>query len=391
MRKHSLEFPEKNRIDCTPHSKKSDFGSSHHELRSSQHLKTGRRTSLQLVQRAYFQGRVNLAFAVSLCLITACVLILFSWIQSISSRASPSSTPEVTPRVWLPYIARGVRPPVMLPPPGDWLSYINYYRATAELPPVTENPTWSDGCWKHARYMVKNDVVEHTEDPDNPWYSSEGLAAGLMSIILGHPEADVSDEYAIDSFMLAPFHAVYLLEPTLLRVGYGSYREPDGGIQMGAAVDVLHGRGVMPPSVKFPIRWPGPGMTVPVYAYLGEYPDALASCPGYSVPAGLPVILQIGLGELTPSVTAHSFRQGTTLLEHCVFDETTYTNPDAVQQSLGRSVLDNHDAVVLIPRAPLVPGSSYVVSITVNGETHTWTFAVSNTALSAGGLGVFMH
>jgi len=76
--------------------------------------------------------------------------------------------------------------------------------------------------------------------------------------------------------------------------------------------------------------------------------------------------------------------QGSTPLEHCVYDETSYTNPDGSDQSLGRSILDARDAIVLIPREPLTPGSSYTVSITVSGQTYAWSFTVSSAAQAVG-------
>ena len=53
-------------------------------------------------------------------------------------------------------------------------------------------------------------------------------------------------------------------------------------------------------------------------------------------------------------------------------------NPDRAQQSVGRSALNAHDAIVLIPRAPLRAGAAYTVSITVAGATHTWSFSVAS-------------
>ncbi|GAH44015.1 unnamed protein product, partial [marine sediment metagenome] len=44
---------------------------------------------------------------------------------------------------------------------------------------------------------------------------------------------------------------------------------------------------------------------------------------------------------------------------------------------------DSRDAIILIPRNPLTPGASYTVSITVSGQTHTWSFTVSSTAKTA--------
>jgi hypothetical protein len=184
--------------------------------------------------------------------------------------------------------------------------------------------------------------------------------------------------------MQGPFHAVGIIDARLQQVGFGSYREADGGWQMAAALDVLRGLGSVPSSVVFPVKWPSDGMTAPLHSYSGgEYPDPLKSC-GYSVPSGLPIILQLGSGSITPNVTAHSLLQGSTPLEHCVFDETNYTHAtDPSAQSLGRAVLDARDAIVLIPRQSLSAGSSYTVSITTNGRTYTWTFTVSVTASSA--------
>ena len=243
--------------------------------------------------------------------------------------------------------------PITPPPPGNWLAYVNYYRATAELPRIEENPTWSYGDWLHARYIVKNGVGGHTEDPNLPWYTAEGLAAGQSSNYVWST-GDMSDEATIDFWMQAPFHAVGILDPHLVQTGYSLYREPGAAFQVAAALDVIRGRGSVPPSVTFPIKWPSADMTVPLASYGGnEYPNPLTGCPGYTPPAGLPIILRIGAGQLTPNVASHSFLQGSTSLQHCLFDETSYTNPDSSQQATARSVLNGRDAIVLIPRAPL--------------------------------------
>ena len=105
--------------------------------------------------------------------------------------------------------------------------------------------------------------------------------------------------------------------------------------------------------------------------------------PGYTAPAGLPIILQIGDGSLTPSVTAHTITSGGSAVEHCVFDETSYSNPDGNMQSLGRSVLGGRDAIVLIARQSLTQGAMYTVSVTANGTKYTWSFTVSKNASGA--------
>lgn len=265
------------------------------------------------------------------------------------------------------------------PPPSydGWLSYLNHYRSLAGLLPVAENKEWTEGSWYHSRYMVKNDYVEHGEDPGNSWYTQEGdLAAQSSNLVASHNLGE-SDNFAIDSWMQAPFHALHILNPALKQVGFGSFREEDGGLQMGATLDVLRGQAEPQSSVVYPIYWPGKGATVPIGLHWGEYPNPLTSCEGYTSPAGLPILLQLGQGALPPNVTAHSLKQGDTQLEHCVFDENSYQNDDAVAETLGRGILNSRDAIVLVPRTPLNPGSSYTVSITANGSTYTWTFAIA--------------
>jgi uncharacterized protein YkwD len=265
-----------------------------------------------------------------------------------------------------------------LPSEEDWLSYLNSYRHMANLPPVTYNDAWNQGSFYHSRYMVKNNIMTHYEDPNNPYFTIEGDQAGRSGNLAGSFNHETDDRFSIDTWMQAPFHAVSILDPTLLSVGYGSYRENGSGLQMGATLDVLRGRGEIPGEVEFPIMWPGDGKTVYINHHWGEYPSPLTSCPGYQAPTGLPIILQLGSGNQTPLVTGHSFLVGNTSLEHCVFDETSYENPNNTDRILGRAILSARNAIVLIPREPLQPGTSYTVSITTNNQTYTWSFLVGN-------------
>ena len=84
-----------------------------------------------------------------------------SYLPLILYPASP--TPTLTPTATHP--PEPTNTPVPTPiPEDDWLGYINFLRYQSGLPGVSSNVTWSDGCWLHSRYMVKNDDVTHSED-----------------------------------------------------------------------------------------------------------------------------------------------------------------------------------------------------------------------------------
>ncbi|MDQ7029247.1 MAG: CAP domain-containing protein [Ardenticatenia bacterium] len=166
---------------------------------------------------------------------------------------------------------------------------MNATRAQAGLPPVTENPAWSDGAEKHARYTVKNDYVGHDEDPATPWFTPEGRGAGRSGNVLVSSDVNMRAEKAIDMWLQGPFHALGLLDPALRETGFGLYREEIGIRHFGATVDVLRGRTSVPPEVSFPVMWPGDGTAVRLTPYVGnEFPDPLSPCPGYQAPTGCP-------------------------------------------------------------------------------------------------------
>ena len=259
--------------------------------------------------------------------------------------------------------------------PSAWLARVNYYRSTASLPSVVEDPALSLAVSRHAHYMVKHGVVKHSEHPGERWATPEGAAAAAASNLAGSTSQAETDEWAVDLWMQAPFHALGILDPALERVGYAIDHEGRGRIQTAAGLDVLHGRAAEA-HAAYPITWPANGATIPITTHISEYPDPLASCPGYSAPAGLPLIVQMGSGLGVPRVTGSWITDGERWLEHCTFDESTYRNRDAAQQTLGRSILAARDAIVLIPRAPLRNGVSYRAGVDVDGRVVDWRFSV---------------
>jgi hypothetical protein len=271
-------------------------------------------------------------------------------------------------------------------PPEDaaWSEQVGYIRTLAGLPGVTENSAYTDGCFNHARYMVKTDDVNHQEAA-GPWYSEAGNTAALNSVLFVYGDTTIAPRTVFNSWMTGAFHGVALIDPRWQTTGYGSFAENIGTWKFGACMDVNRGLGAVPAGVSYPVAWPGDGTTIPVLRFVGpEAPDPLTSCPGYTSPTGPPIYLLAGDGTTTPTVTAHSFQVDGGELDHCLFDESSYINPDANSQDIGRAVIGARDAVILLPKVPLVTGKTYTVSITVNGVARTWSFNTPAVSAKAG-------
>lgn len=271
---------------------------------------------------------------------------------------------------------------------GAWLSRVNYYRTAAKLRPVAENPAQSEGDRNHARYVVMNywQVLKnggnvggagHSKDRDNKWYTAAGLAAAGNSNV-AMSSRPLSNAEAIDEWIAGPFHRLQILSPALRQAGYGSFGQAGKGWAAALYLDLAPGSR----RLIDPIRFPADGSTTNLGFAPGEWPDPLASCPGYTEPAGLPVTLQFGWNAV-PAISAHSLSEAGRPLEHCIFTGATYRNPDHTVEAWGRRVLRSFGAVVLIPRQPLAPGNSYYLSITAYGKKYAWSFKVAPTTRAA--------
>jgi hypothetical protein len=271
--------------------------------------------------------------------------------------------------------------------PKPWLDALNRYRAAAGLPPVNDNPGLGAGAALHSRYVVTNygDQISqsvnlgstmHLEDPSKPGFTPEGKAAGLAGDVdeLWDPAGTADVSWAIDNWMLAPFHRLSLLDPRLRSVGYGDYCEK------GVCVATLDARGGADPSSPVSpapvIKYPADGSSITGEEFTAEWPDPLTSCSGYTSPTGLPITLQLG-PLITPIISIFSLtRDGdASPIEGCGIDANSYENPDAATQMTGRGLLHEYGAVIIVPRNPLAAGL-YTVKLRVNGIDYDWSFTV---------------
>lgn len=284
----------------------------------------------------------------------------------------------------------GTRAAARSPDESEWLRTLNDYRAMAGLALVHENPAFSAGDFAHARYLVKNagspreamamGAQVHNEKRDKPWYSEAGLRAARSGDIdqwwgmgrTAHPPPG----WAIDHWVASTWHRLALLNPRLNEVGYGEYCEHGA---CAAVLDVLNGIAAArfaPAAAPGPVRFPPEGATVHLNALSDEWPNPLTACNGYSLPAGLPITMQ--LGTMVPArLSAYSLRResASQILEACGFDAFTYANPGSIDQASATGSLSELGGVVVIPREPLAPGN-YTVEMTVNGRSYSWRFSV---------------
>jgi len=173
-----------------------------------------------------------------------------------------------------------------------------------------------------------------------------------------------------------------MLNPRLTQTDFGVFRDANSSFKLTATLDVSSRRelAALPSGLTYPLTYPQDGGEIWVLSYtLPEFPNPLTACNGLQKPTGPPLILQIGTGDQIPSVTQSSLISSDGSIAHCIIDETRYVNSNQFQQNQGRSILDKQDAIVLIPAQPFTVGETYTASITVNGETVTWSFtAVSS-------------
>jgi uncharacterized protein YkwD len=269
-------------------------------------------------------------------------------------------------------------PPTPLPA-AAWLVDLNQYRVMAAIPTLAENTAWNTGALHHSRYLVENDTLTHVEDPGNPWYTSDGAQAGAHGDVYGASDPSTPATMAIDAWISAPFHALWILTPGITEVGFGSDSAalPADPFQMAATLQFTDNGFVPAPpgGITYPIPWPGNGSTTPLSTYDGnEEPDPLTSCPGYSAPTGLPITVQFAAP--TSGVSSFTVKQNGNQVTACAFDATSYVNPDSNAQSIGRAIMAMDNAVVVIPQQPLQGGATYDVAIVAGGQSARWSFTV---------------
>lgn len=291
---------------------------------------------------------------------------------------TPFPTPEATATIMPEPPAETAVPsptPVPVVSGPDWLLYFNAIRAEGGLPAVAADALLSFGAELHSEYMIRTNSTVHAQEPSSPLYTREGNHAGQNGNIAASGWAEAPANWGLEYWMTAPFHMLPMLNPRLETAGYGFFRDAGSDLKMTATLDVKSGLGNLPDTIVYPLTFPKDGgQTWSLESRLPEFPSPLVSCPGYTRPVGAPLIVQIGPGDQTPVVTGSSVQVDGAAVSHCVLTEANYYNESSYQQGIGRNILGQQDAIVLIPRSPLLAGKTYAVRLVVNGAEIAWQF-----------------
>jgi uncharacterized protein YkwD len=263
-----------------------------------------------------------------------------------------------------------------------WVERINFYRGGLGLDAIRDDPTLSAGAAAHAHYLMLNfaDDIRNSkpmsgdayeEKSGQSGYSADGAkAAPNLQLAWGCSSYDPAKQ--IDYWIEGPFHRLAMLDPFMVDAGFGEASSDGCWV---AALRLPQPAEEVKPYTRA-MEFPPDGSAIALDWIGMETPDPLASCSGYIRPVGLPITLQIGR-LVNTKLSAHSLTEDGKPIEYCAFDAPSYRNPNATGQEYGRWNLRASGAVVIVPRAPLQPGSHYAVSITANDTTYAWSFTAA--------------
>lgn len=258
--------------------------------------------------------------------------------------------------------------PQFIPQSANWLTTVNYYRAMAGVGSVVEDGSMSSAATAHSCYMLFNGI-SHDEIPGLPGYTPEGDVAGNSGNVAVSSVINTSARSHIELWMSGPFHAIGVLRHNLQSTGFGKCDLPATPLwHSGATLDVLRGLGSAPRPSE-PILFPGNGTTTNLDRFVVESPSPMTFC-GWTGSAGLPIIAM--MPEAATGPTAWLTGPSGQAIEVCVLSAA---NTSGVAQQ----ILQGDNAVVVVPRTVLSPGT-HQVAVSTSARSVNWTFTVDPAA-----------
>ena len=268
-----------------------------------------------------------------------------------------------------------------------WLERINFYRAGMGLDAIRDDPTLSAGAAAHAHYLHAQFRRRHTNLKTDEWRRVRREAPAKAATRPTAPRQRQTSSWRGVAAPTTPRSRSIIGSKDRFiasRCSILSWRRPASARPRATDAGSPHcdcrSRAEEVKPYARAIEFPPDGSAIALDWIGIESPDPLASCSGYERPVGLPITLQIGR-LVDTKLSAHSLTEDGKPIEYCAFDAPSYRNPNATGQEYGRWNLRASGAVVIVPRAPLQPGSHYAVSITANDTTYAWSFTAAGAQL----------
>jgi uncharacterized protein YkwD len=236
---------------------------------------------------------------------------------------------------------------------------INHYRTQAGLLPVTLDPATSKACQAHANYLVLNTALRGTkqftpndEDASLPGFTPEGQQAARRTDVFFNAPAPLVQ---IESIITGFYRRTFLLDPGLLRVGYGCAIDVGNG--WVCVLDLNTGREEFAPTL-----YPLPSQANVPLAGLDRVPK---SAPDDE--AGFPITVTFPSPLVVRDAQAVLMAGNTTL-------DIYISAPD---RPLDKNLQGN--TICILPQQPLQAGTIYQVNVSarVNGQPweRSWRFS----------------
>lgn len=247
------------------------------------------------------------------------------------------------------------------------LQRLNAVRQRMGLPAVDVVAALERAAQGHAKYADRHDY-SHQERPDRagfvgeyPWDRARafGYVGGCGEVMAMEEGA----EAALEMWLASVYHRQFITHPALSGIGFGLYGRVQVLNYALAAAPLTERVAAYPPpdAQEVPLSWPGLELPSPI-------PEGAPTPVGYTVSAHFPAVVK----------AVHALR-----LE----DPHRGVVGCYARHRLSDAALSNSDAVFLLPRAPLQPGTTYRVSMAVETargpQEIAWSFTTSAEAEGA--------
>jgi hypothetical protein len=257
---------------------------------------------------------------------------------------------------------------------ADGRNWLNYRRAQAGLPTLTENAIIDVAALGHSEYQRVNNVVSHEQTPGKQGYTGASLlerltAAGYTFANADHAFGEVisatsnqNGAFMAEELITAIYHRFVIFEPVFKEVGTGAASTSSGYRYFTADFAANNGF--------------GPGVaagTVAVWPYSGQTQVPRNFFSDFEAPDPVP-----GLNEVGYPISVHANITAVLKVQSFTIRPRGGANLQVRQLTKDVDPETPVSAAALVPLAPLAAGATYDVSFTgtVNNVavSRTWAF-----------------